>query len=134
ALDYTDPAGTTLTRTVLSDPGGAFTDSFAPYAVGNWTVRGIWQGDLDHSSAVSNQLLLQVGQATGTPPQPPPPQPPPPANPGATFGGVVTLQGRSPTTPQGIGFGIVSIGLSSPSAPTFYVRNSADGSFSFTGI
>ncbi|MSP12501.1 MAG: hypothetical protein EXR62_06035 [Chloroflexi bacterium] len=60
AVDYTDPLGTIFTRLPGTDAGGNYLSHFAPWRSGIWTVRSLWQGDLDHASAVSDPVLVTV--------------------------------------------------------------------------
>jgi M6 family metalloprotease-like protein len=64
AIDYTSANGTTLTHTVATDASGQFTDELLGPQVGSWQVRAIWQGDLDHCSAVSDAVVVTVERST----------------------------------------------------------------------
>jgi hypothetical protein len=55
AIDYKLSSGSIITRLVKTDATGDFTDNIVPPQEGISLVRAIWQGDLDHSSAVSDE-------------------------------------------------------------------------------
>jgi len=68
-LTYTKPDGTTLTRTSFSQAqDGAYTDTFAPDAVGNWTVTSAFAGVSGMASgSTSSTASFTVSQgATST--------------------------------------------------------------------
>ena len=53
ALDYVDSLGNVTTHLVSTNLVGAFSDTFSNPNPLSWHVRGIWQGDMIWSSAVS---------------------------------------------------------------------------------
>ncbi|MCZ7571632.1 MAG: hypothetical protein M5U01_24040 [Ardenticatenaceae bacterium] len=59
-VDYTDPSGNTTTRLASTDSTGKYQDTFSPSVTGVWKVRTIWQGDLDHAGAVSDEVSVSV--------------------------------------------------------------------------
>lgn len=58
-IDFTHK-GKTTSKLAKTDLNGNFVLTFKPTATGKWQVRGIWQGDLDSSSAVSPSYTLTV--------------------------------------------------------------------------
>ncbi|MFN8494082.1 MAG: hypothetical protein U0350_41170 [Caldilineaceae bacterium] len=62
ALDFTNPQGFTETRLVSTDKDGRFSFLFAPSekVIGAWSIRGIWQGNLTHASAVSDVATVNI--------------------------------------------------------------------------
>jgi hypothetical protein len=97
AIDYTPPGGAaTVTHLVHTDSASNFEDSLPASTPGEWLVRAIWQGDMDHSSSVSDLLKIEVSpKDCNKPPTPPTPQTAPPNSvilvPDAGFqGGVLT--------------------------------------------
>src|SRR5258708_23595035 len=59
AIDYTPPGGgATTTHLVHTDSASNFEDAMPASASGEWLVRAIWQGDMDHSSSVSDVLKI----------------------------------------------------------------------------
>ena len=58
ALDYTNSSMVTTTRLVKTDTMGKFADLFQAPSHGMWQIRGIWQGDMTYSAAVSAPVVL----------------------------------------------------------------------------
>lgn len=53
-LTYKMPDGSILTRTVTTGSDGSYSDSYAPYAIGSWSVTASWGGDSTHFGATSS--------------------------------------------------------------------------------
>lgn len=64
AVRYQPPEGSTILHTAVLSCDGKFTDEFKQPFNGTWKIRGLWQGDLDHASALSNQVYLNIGAST----------------------------------------------------------------------
>src|SRR5262249_3953227 len=79
AIDYMPPGGgATVTHLVHTDSAGNFEDSLPASTPGEWQVRAIWQGDMDHSSSVSDLLKIEVSpKDCNKPPSQPTTQPTP---------------------------------------------------------
>lgn len=60
-LTYEMPDGSTLTRTVTTGSDGSYSDSYAPYAIGSWSVTASWEGDSTHFGATSSSKSFIVG-------------------------------------------------------------------------
>ena len=58
-LTYTRSDSTTVVRTVTSDSTG-YIDEFVPDAVGSWSVKSSWDGDVEHTAAASSTLGFTV--------------------------------------------------------------------------
>ena len=71
AVDYTGPDGKTVTHLVRADGGGVFADELAGAKQGVWTIRALWQGDRENSSAVSEPVQLSADAAPPTEKVPP---------------------------------------------------------------
>jgi hypothetical protein len=103
AIDYTPPGGgATQTHLVHTDSASNFEDNLPASASGEWLVRALWQGDMDHSSSVSDVVKVAASprdcKPTSTPTAPTTPQTAPPnsvilvpdnAFPGGVLTGVV---------------------------------------------
>ena len=73
AIDFTDPKGTLYTRLTKTDAKGQFVCTLeSPIRDATWHLRGLWQGDLDHTGAVSPERA--VLSLFGNPAQPPLPK------------------------------------------------------------
>ena len=59
-LTYKMPDGSTLTRTVTTGSDGSYSDSYAPYAIGSWSVTASWEGDSTHFGATSSSKSFIV--------------------------------------------------------------------------
>jgi hypothetical protein len=55
AIDYTPPSGPVQTHLVHTNAAGEFEDTLNSPAPGTWKIRAFWQGDMDHSSSVSDE-------------------------------------------------------------------------------
>ena len=55
AIDYTPPSGPVQTHLVHTNAAGEFQDTLNSPAAGEWHIRAFWQGDMDHSGAVSEE-------------------------------------------------------------------------------
>ncbi len=80
-VTFLKPDGTIIETAVTSDEQGAFTSSYTPDTVGNWTVTAIYGGaeypSRVYTQAYSDHLLLEVFQEeppTSTPSSQPPPE------------------------------------------------------------
>ena len=72
AIDYTPPGGgATETHLVHTDAASNFEDNLPASASGEWLVRALWQGDMDHSSSVSDVLKLAASPRDCKPPSTP---------------------------------------------------------------
>ena len=99
AIDYMPPGGgATETHLVHTDAASNFEDNLPASATGEWLVRALWQGDMDHSSSVSDVQKLSASPRDCKPPTPSTPQTAPPnsvilvpdnAFPGGVLTGVV---------------------------------------------
>lgn len=65
-LTYTQPDGSTITRTVTTSSSGSFTDTYAPNRAGSWNVRTSWAGDSDHDGSSSSAASFSVIGASST--------------------------------------------------------------------
>jgi hypothetical protein len=97
AVDYRPPGGgAVVTHLVHTDSASNFEDALPASTPGEWLVRAIWQGDMDHSGSVSDLLKLMVSpQNCNKPPAPTTPQTAPPNStillPSSSFqGGLLT--------------------------------------------
>lgn len=52
--------GTTTTRTVKTNAGGAYEDIFTPNEVGSWTIKARWNGDDSYFGASSDIVTISV--------------------------------------------------------------------------
>lgn len=77
AIDYTPPSGPVQTHLVHTNPAGEFEDTLNNPAAGTWKVRAFWQGDMDHSSSVSDEQSVSSRDCN----KPPQQQQPTPAQP-----------------------------------------------------
>ncbi|MBZ5522354.1 MAG: hypothetical protein LAP21_08960 [Acidobacteriia bacterium] len=69
AIDYTPPGGgAAITRLVHTDAASNFEDRFPVTAHGIWLVRALWQGDMDHSSSVSDETKVMADRCQNPPP------------------------------------------------------------------
>lgn len=97
AIDYTNPSGTVRTFLARTDAQGMFSEvPDVSVLRGTWQARALWQGDMDHASALSNTVRLKVGQTSSAAAPPPPPafngivvQPRPQRTPAACLSGYV---------------------------------------------
>jgi hypothetical protein len=55
AIDYTPPSGPVQTHLIHTNAAGEFEDTLNSPSPGTWKVRAFWQGDMDHSSSVSDE-------------------------------------------------------------------------------
>ncbi len=70
-LSFVKPDGTVDNLQVATFEMGAFNFTYAPDAVGDWTVTAWWQSDKDYySSAHSNDTSIEVEAAPTAPPSP----------------------------------------------------------------
>jgi len=97
AIDYTPPGGgATTTHLVHTDSASNFEDALPASTSGEWLVRAIWQGDMDHSNSVSDVLKVEASpKDCNKPPSQPTPQLAPPNSAilvpdGAFQGGLLT--------------------------------------------
>ncbi|UCH01534.1 MAG: hypothetical protein JSV20_06645 [Candidatus Bathyarchaeota archaeon] len=52
-LAYTKPDHSIITRTVTTGTDGSYSDSYAPDAVGSWSIRASWEGNSSYVAASS---------------------------------------------------------------------------------
>jgi hypothetical protein len=77
AIDYTPPGGgPVVTHLVHTDAGSNFEDTLPASTSGVWLVRALWQGDMDHSSSVSDEIKVDASPGNCAPPPPPQTAPP----------------------------------------------------------
>ncbi len=69
AIDYTPPSGPVQTHLVHTDAGGNFEDTLSSPSAGTWKVRAFWQGDMDHSSSVSDEQTVTPADCNKKPTQ-----------------------------------------------------------------
>jgi hypothetical protein len=50
-LDYARPDGSTVKRTVTTEPDGSFSDRYSPDMSGAWTVTASWEGNEDYEGS-----------------------------------------------------------------------------------
>jgi len=80
AIDYTPPGGGAVqTHLVHTNAAGEFQDTLNSPSKGVWLVRALWQGDMDHSSSVSDEQKVEVGDCN-KPSNPTTPTTPPPGS------------------------------------------------------
>lgn len=65
AIRYLPPTGDAILQTTSVDKDGKFSHQYTQPYSGRWKIRGLWQGDLKHAGAVSNEVPLRIG--TGAP-------------------------------------------------------------------
>jgi len=58
-IEYSGPGGSTVTKRVMLDETGTFSDSFAPDKPGKWIVKAKWSGDEDHEGDVSEPAAFK---------------------------------------------------------------------------
>lgn len=59
-ITYTDPDGVTVTRTVISNATGGYSDTYHPDKTGRWTVVASWAGDEVYEGATSVSVSFDV--------------------------------------------------------------------------
>jgi hypothetical protein len=59
-LNYTDPAGSITSRTLMTGRAGRFEDRLDAQSLGVWTVHAVRAGDLQSSGAVSESIPVEV--------------------------------------------------------------------------
>gem|GEM_PF-2821598 len=64
-LNYTEPDGAAITRTVTTVDGN-YSDSYKPDKIGLWTLKASWDGDEDYEGAASESLTFTVVKAAST--------------------------------------------------------------------
>jgi len=57
---YTKPDGYIVTRKVLTDDTGRYSDRLQPDLIGTWSVQASWDGDSDHKAATSGKVYFSV--------------------------------------------------------------------------
>jgi hypothetical protein len=61
-LNYRNPSGSTVTRTVTTGSDGSYSDYYQPEGEGSWSVTATWDGDLIHEGASSTSQFFTVKQ------------------------------------------------------------------------
>jgi hypothetical protein len=59
-IEYTQPDGTTLTRDVISEADGRFSDVYSPEENGDWKVSSSWTGNTKYLGAESSSSSFTV--------------------------------------------------------------------------
>lgn len=57
---YTKPDGYIVTRKVLTDDTGRYSDRLQPDLIGTWSAQASWDGDSDHKAATSGKVYFSV--------------------------------------------------------------------------
>ena len=66
-LIFTKPDGSTMIVEVVSDENGFFTYSFKPEVEGSWSVKAVFEGDLEHEASTSEAAIFTVEAPTPSP-------------------------------------------------------------------
>ncbi|RLF12632.1 MAG: hypothetical protein DRJ69_00775 [Thermoprotei archaeon] len=59
-LVFTRPDGSTMIVEVVSDEDGSFSYSFKPEVEGSWSVKAVFEGDLEHEASTSEAAIFTV--------------------------------------------------------------------------
>lgn len=65
-VTYTKPDESTFNRTIITDSGGSYNDTYTPAAMGSWSVLARWNGDATYTGATSLLKFFIVSQNSTT--------------------------------------------------------------------
>jgi hypothetical protein len=59
-LIYIKPNGSSITRHIITEADGSYSDSYEPSQLGSWWIEASWDGDLGHHASRSQSIELSV--------------------------------------------------------------------------
>jgi Tol biopolymer transport system component len=59
-LIYTKPDGSSITRHIITEADGSYSDSYEPSELGTWWIEASWDGDPGHHASRSQSIELSV--------------------------------------------------------------------------